>query len=89
MNYRMIKYTLGWLMLFEASFFVIPIITGIIYGERATFAFLWSMLIAAAAGCALIIGKPKTQKLYSREGFVIVALSWITLSLFGSLPFLF
>ena len=89
MNYRMIKYTLGWLMLFEASFFVIPIITGIIYGERATFAFLWSMLIAAAAGCALIIGKPKTQKLYSREGFVIVALSWITLSLFGSLPFMF
>lgn len=89
MNYRMIKYTLGWLMLFEASFFVIPIITGIAYGERATLAFLWSLLVAAAVGGALVIKKPKTQKLYSREGFVIVALSWITLSLFGSLPFMF
>ncbi len=89
MNYGMIKYSLGWLLLFEAGFFFLPLITGAIYRERAMLAFLWSILIVAAIGSLLIFKKPKKTKLYSRDGFVIVALSWIALSLFGSLPFLF
>lgn len=89
MNYGMIKYSLGWLLLFEAGFFLLPLLTGAIYGERAALAFLWSILIAAAIGALLIFKKPKNTKLYAREGFVIVSLSWIVLSLFGSLPFLF
>ncbi len=89
MNYRMIKYTLGWLLLFEAAFFLVPIITGIVYWEKATLAFLWALLCAGGAGALLVMRKPKTTKLYSREGFVIVGLSWIVLSLFGALPFVF
>ena len=89
MNYGMIKYSLGWLLLFEAGFFLLPLLTGAIYGERAALAFLWSILIASAFGALMVFKKPKKTKLYSRDGFVIVALSWITLSLFGTLPFLF
>ena len=89
MNYRMIKYTLGWLLIFEAAFFLVPLITGIAYGERATLAFLWSLLCAGGIGGLLIIKKPKNSRLYSRDGFVIVALSWIFLSIFGALPFMF
>ena len=89
MNYGMIKYSLGWLLLFEAGFFILPLITGAIYKEPAALAFLWSMLIAGAVGALLIFKKPIRNKLYSRDGFVIVALSWIALSLFGTLPFLF
>ena len=89
MNYGMIKYSLGWLLLFEAGFFTLPLLTGVIYGERAALAFLWSILITAAVGVILKLKKPEKTKLYSRDGFVIVALSWIALSLFGSLPFLF
>lgn len=89
MNYGMIKYSLGWLLLFEAGFFLLPLITGAIYKESAALAFLWSMLIVGAVGALLIFKKPKRTKLYSRDGFVIVALSWIALSLFGTLPFLF
>ena len=89
MNYGMIKYSLGWLLLFEAGFFLLPLLTGAIYRENAAFAFLWSMLIVAAVGALLAFKKPKKTKLYSRDGFVIVALSWIALSIFGSLPFLF
>lgn len=89
MNYGMIKYSLGWLLLFEAGFFLLPLITGAIYGERAALAFLWSILIVAAVGALLIFKKPKKTKLYSRDGFVVVALSWIALSIFGTLPFLF
>ena len=89
MNYKMIKFTLGWLLLFEAAFFLLPLATGIVYGENAALAFLWSILISGAVGGLLVIKKPSTTKLYSRDGFVIVALSWIVLSLFGALPFMF
>ncbi len=90
MNYRMIKHTLGWLLIFEAGFFILPLLTGIVYRETEALAFVWSILITAAIGTALLlIGKPKTSKLYSRDGFAIVALSWIFLSIFGSLPYLF
>ena len=90
MNYRMIKYTLGWLAMFEAAFFVLPMITALCYGE-------WSTLLAFAAVAAicLVIGflckrnKPEKTTIYAREGFVIVSLSWILLSVFGALPFIF
>ncbi len=88
MNYKMIRYTLGWLLLFEAAFFLVPLTTGIIYGERATLSFLWSILICGALGALFVIKKPKNHLLYAKEGFLIVALSWISLSIFGSLPFM-
>lgn len=86
----MIKYTLGWLAMFEAAFFVLPMITALCYGE-------WSTLLAFAAVAAicLVIGflckrnKPEKTTIYAREGFVIVSLSWILLSVFGALPFIF
>ena len=89
MNYSMIRYTLGWLLLFEAGFFTVPLITALCYTERATFAFLLAILICGAAGYLLIFKKPKNTAIYAKDGLVIVALSWITLSLFGALPFLF
>lgn len=89
MNYKMIRYTLGWLLIFEAAFFLLPIFTGILYKETAALAFLWSLLITGFIGLICIIKKPVNTKLYSRDGFVIVALSWIFLSIFGALPFMF
>ena len=88
MNFRMIKYTLGWLLLFEAAFFIIPMLTAAVYLETAFFSFLWSALICLAIGGILVIKKPKNTTIYAREGFIIVALSWIVLSLFGAIPFM-
>lgn len=88
MNYRMIKYTLGWLLLFEAGFFAVPLITALVYREEAFLAFLISMAVCSAASLACLIGKPRDRVLYAREGFVIVSLSWIFLSIFGALPFM-
>lgn len=86
MNYKMVTYILGWIMIFEAIFMAVPSITAVIYGESA----LWSFLITA--GICLVIGglltmkKRKKTTLYARDGLAIVALSWIVLSLFGALP---
>ena len=90
MNFKMIKYTLGWLLLFESVFLLIPLITAMIFTEwRMAIVFLVSSLICVAFGALSVIRKPKNRILYSRDGFALVAISWITLSIFGSLPFIF
>lgn len=87
MNYKMIKNILGWILLFEAIFMLIPLITAIIYGEDESLIFIVVMLMCIGCGGFLIMDKPSDTTLYSRDGFVIVSLSWIILSLFGALPF--
>ncbi len=87
MNHRMIRYTLGWLLLFEALFLLAPVLTALIYRERVLAAFLWTVAACLAVGLFLIRKRPQNTTLYSREGFLIVAYSWILLSLFGCLPF--
>ncbi len=89
MNYRMIRYTLGWLMLFCAAFFLPPIITAVCYGEwMSLLAFLASSVICLALGFLFMRKKPTKTTIYAREGFLIVSLSWITLSILGAVPFL-
>ena len=89
MNYRMIKYTLGWLMLFEAGFFLVPMITAVVYGEwQSLVAFGISALICLGLGLLCVWKKPEKTGIFAREGFVIVSLSWILLSIFGAIPFM-
>ena len=56
--------------------------------ENTLLAFGVTILILLALGAPFIIKKPDSLDLTAKEGFVAVALSWILLSLFGSLPFL-
>ena len=87
MNYKMIRNILGWLLLFEAGFMLVPLITGICFGERETIFFAITIVLCASIGGLCAWNRPKDSVLYAREGFVIVALSWIALSLFGAIPF--
>ena len=89
MNYRMIKYTLGWLMMFEAAFFLVPMITAVIFFEWMTLlAFAITALVCLGLGWLCVRNKPESTTIYAREGFVIVSLCWIMLSVFGAIPFL-
>ena len=87
MNYKMIKNILGWILIFEAIFMAVPLITAIIYSESAVISFIVSILICAAVGGLLIMNRPADTTLYSRDGYVIAAASWIALSIFGAFPF--
>ena len=89
MNYKMIKNILGWILIFEAGFMAVPLLTAAIYWEKSFFAYLISIAICLVIGVLFIIRKPKDRTLYARDGLVIVALSWIVLSVFGALPFVF
>lgn len=86
MNFRMIKNILGWILIFEAGFMLVPLITALVYAENVYLSYLISIGICLLIGFLLIWKKPENRTLYSRDGFVIVSLSWIILSIFGSLP---
>ena len=88
MNYGMIRYTLAWILFFEAAFFAVPEICALVYGEwKPLLSFLIASAACVAVGLSLLIKRPKSKTLYTREGLVIVSLSWIFLSAFGALPF--
>ena len=88
MNYKMVRYTLGVILLFEALFLVAPILTALYFHEQSSLtACAITALICMVIAVPFVIKKPKQTDLYAKEGFVIVSLSWVILSLFGALPF--
>ena len=87
MNYRMIAYLSGLIILIEAAFLAAPSLVALIYGEASGLYFLGTMLGAALLGFLLTRLKPANRTMYAREGFVITALGWINISLIGALPF--
>ena len=88
MNYKMIIYILGWVLKIEAASMLVPLICAICYSETAEVTiFAICIALCLVAGFALNIHHPSNRVMYAREGFVTVALSWIVMSLFGSLPF--
>lgn len=87
MNYGMIRYILGCVLIFEAIFLLPSCLVAVIYGEQAGWSCLTTAALCAALGVLITRKKPKSRAIYAREGFVVVALSWIVLSVFGALPF--
>ncbi len=87
MNYRVIIYMLGWLLNFEGIFLMLPCLVGAIYREEDAVYFALTALVCLVTGFVITRFKPKSKSLYAREGFVIVALSWFLLSIFGAPPF--
>lgn len=89
MNRRMIFNAVGMMLRVEAVLLLLPAITSAIYRESEAFAFLSAAVLGYAIGILpKLFYKPKTHVIYAKEGFIIVAFSWIMLSLIGSLPFI-
>lgn len=88
MNYSIIIYILGFVLRFEAFFLLLPCIVAWIYKEEAGIAFFITAIISGALGFLLSRKKPRNQLYFAREGFVCVALSWVMMSIIGSLPFI-
>ena len=89
MNYRMISYIIGWVLNTEAVLMVPACITALIYGEREILSLLCSMGVCLVFGIPLVFRRPANRAYYTKEGCVTAALSWIIMSLMGSLPFIF
>ncbi len=86
MNYRMIGYVIGKILLVEAALMMLSLAVSVLYREPLA-PFLLPMLLLAGVGLLLGGKKPRQTALYAREGLAVVALAWIALSLFGAAPF--
>ena len=87
MNYSMIIYILGHLLKFEAIFLLLPMLAGFAYNEIDASIYMVLAFVAFIAGTLLTLKQPKNKQLFTKEGFVTVALGWIVLSMYGALPF--
>lgn len=88
MNYRVVFSTLGKILVFAGLIVLIPFFVGVFSGEENVYAsFLTPIATFLAVGFPMSKIKVKDNTMFAKEGFVIVALSWILLGLIGALPF--
>lgn len=88
MNYRMIIYVMGQISKVVGLAMLLPVLVGFIYGETHIIAsFGIPILILLIPGFAVTIKKPKDNSVYSMEGFISVAASWVVVSAVCALPF--
>lgn len=87
MNYKMVSKTVGRLLQAEALLLLLPMAVSIYFKENLIYVYGIVIAMLLCVGTIMTLPKPQTRKIYAREGFVIVSLSWILMSLFGALPF--
>lgn len=87
MNYRMIMYILGWIFKIQACCLFLPMFVGIIYSEAAWKSYAAVAVVLLLFGIIFSVKKPKKMAFFAKEGYIIVAMSWILLSVTGALPF--
>lgn len=89
MNYSKIGSILGKIMILEGILMLAPLIVSIIYNESLIhkLAFLIPIVMVTLIGGLLQIPKSRRNSLYQKEGFALVALVWIVMTLFGAIPF--
>lgn len=86
MNRRMICRVLGLILACEAALLILPTVAGLCYGESVTH-FLITMALSGALGVLLTRVKPYSDVIYAKDGFVVVSLGWVLMSMIGALPF--
>ncbi len=89
MNRKMIFYMIGQIIKLEAALMALPLIVALVYKEWSN-----SLIFAGTAAAAALLGFALTaifrkaeRTIYAKEGFVIVAIAWLSMSVIGAFPF--
>ena len=84
----MLLRVIGYLLVIEALFMLIPMIFALWYHEKSIWDFLISASIAGFSGAGMMMLRPKSKDMGKREAILLTALIWVILSFFGMQPFL-
>ena len=87
MNTAMISKNLGVLLLVEAASMLPSLLVAIIYKQNDISAFIITIIVLTIIGFIMYRIPARNKNFYTRDGFAIVSLGWILVSLFGALPF--
>ncbi len=89
MNRKIILHTTGWVLIFEAICMILPLICSLIYKDNCVLVFLQSIMLCFLTGSLFVCRPPQRKEMRAREALMIVSLSWVVISIFGALPFVF
>lgn len=89
MNFPAIINIIGHVIKYELLLLLIPFFVALYYGQGDASAFLYTILVMIPICIIFTKVKAKKKEIYAKEGFLAVGLSWIVISLFGALPFMF
>ena len=89
-NFPVVLRVVGWLLMIESQFMLLPMGVAWYYGEnQVALVFLVTLLATLGAGAAMAYGiKPSTRSMRKREGLLLTSLVWIFFSIFGMIPLL-
>lgn len=88
-NLKLIYKIIGQLLFIEASLLFYCLVMAFCYQEDDTMAFLYSLLITIASGLLLRgLGKGADNSLSRRDAYLVVTVTWVIFSAFGTMPFL-
>lgn len=90
LNYALVGRTLCSLLLFEAAFMLVPLITAWCHGEYDDIrAFGIGMAVTLTVGLAGHFGiRPPHHSMSKYDGVLLTALVWVVFSLFGMIPYM-
>ena len=90
MNYKVVLYIIGLLLILTGIFMMLGIPFSIYYGSNDILYLVISGFITIFCGLILFLlfRKGDTKNIGKREGYLIVSLGWFIMSIFGSLPFI-
>lgn len=89
-NFPMLLRVLGWLLIIEAMFMTVPLVTCLLYKEADYLPFLCTFGITLATGLLMTCCiRPRYTAMAKREGFLLTALVWVVFSFFGMIPFMY
>jgi trk system potassium uptake protein TrkH len=90
MQFGVIFHTLGILLMLFSSSMLTPIVLNIVFNESCYMPFIAAFSLTFSTGLFLWLFTLHTHQSFKiREGFLLVALFWVVLCLYGSLPFIF
>lgn len=86
MNKRKIVSFIGRIILIEAALMVLPLLVALYYGDGDAWVFAVTILAALIPGVLMARVRQSDRRLSSRDGYFIVAATWIIISLIGAIP---
>ena len=88
-NYKTVFFTLGVLQIILGISMIIPILAQIVYSKIDS-TFVGASIISIIFGVLFFLSNLNhDKKLNLHQAFLLTALSWVSIAIFGSLPFLF
>ena len=80
---------MGVLLLFNGGLMLISSVVSFFYQDGATFEILFSSLIVLSVGTLLMLfGRKHEKQIQKREGYIIVTLGWLMMTITGMFPFI-